>query len=204
MTFNPAYDNIFRVPIILKNENNPNNLKNVILFDMEVDGKIGTVNKKYTYIPNIREWSVIKLTVPFTKEDVMAPSNLFEYKNVISNWDAIDAFCYLYEKLNYPHIIAHNGCKFDFLILIANIHRYIDDVSILTKMKFFDSFSYIKSYMKSNPLRLDSLKNRDIFLHFQNEYKKYAHIVRREHHATEDSQMMGLWLIQLYKTKILI
>ncbi len=195
ITFNPLLDKTFHVPIILNSNHNKNNINEFLLFDLEVDSIIGSINKTHTYIPNIREWAAIYVKLPFQQEQLFDNKNITLYKNKKSHAENIKLFCDLYKSLNCPTLIAHNGCKFDFLILIANIYRYLHDTSIVDNLQFFDSYKYIQSKIKYGYYK--SLKNRDLFLEYIEHYKSKENLVYKEHNALEDCQMMGLWLFYL-------
>ncbi|UVT30865.1 hypothetical protein PvNV_061 [Penaeus vannamei nudivirus] len=179
-------------PKILKLENSKNNLNDLLIFDMEVDGIICTTNDGSSYIPNIREWTAIHVTKPYTVEKLLDVKNRTEYKNTKSNADTIETFCKLYEKLNYPHIVAHSGMSLDYLVLIAHVYRYVKNEEIVEKFKYFDTYNYIKKYKQK--LKLESLKNSDIFMRFVKKYRHMNYLVCKAHNATEDCLMTGLWL----------
>lgn len=192
---------MFKYPNIFYENENINNLHNIMFFDLESDGIVyntNPANKNEVFIPNIREWSFVHLSgnFPYRQDDLMNAEKTIHmlYKTHYSYADTINAFWYWYQKLNYPVIIAHNGRKFDFLLLIANVYRYLPNAEeIVLHFKFFDSYVFVKD------LNIVDCSNVKLFLKYLSKYKKYENLQYQQHQSLPDCQMMALWLNEVYK-----
>lgn len=168
-----------------------NTLNNMIFFDCEPQYIIGSVEGiSGIFIPHFREWSFVHLTAGYSIDDVFDESNIYTYKNIKNYETCIDTFCTLYEMLNYPCIVAHNGKQFDFILIIAHIKRYGTKQEILEKLTFFDTFEYAKR----NYTTFRSLTNTSLFLNFRQYYEDRIDIVDKLHNSKEDAQMMACYM----------
>ncbi|UBZ25659.1 hypothetical protein QKT26_gp69 [Carcinus maenas nudivirus] len=190
IVFHNSFDKLVD-PKIFKQNVNICNVNNIIFFDLEPDDIVGQFCYRQLFIPNIREFSMIHVTkfLPTTSTAIMDENNTntYCYSTNVSYSDTINHFCFLYKKLDYPVIVAHNGFKFDFLLLIAHIYRYVKNPEeIVHRMKFYDSFVTVRS-------KYDKLKNIDLFMKFEDKYSQYGYLKHKQHKSKEDSQMLALW-----------
>ncbi|QBB28673.1 hypothetical protein HgNV_068 [Homarus gammarus nudivirus] len=179
-------DDKFHNPKVFTKNVNVNNINesNVAFFDLEPDYIIGSVEDG-TYIPNIREWAILHQN----KE--------YEYKTHTNYTETINEFWKLYQKLNYPYLIAHNGFSFDFLILIAHIYRYLQDpFAKIKNFNIFDSYVFIKPYNIK-------YSNMDLFLHYKHKYLEYDRLQYNQHEALADVKMLSLWFTYFLKLKFI-
>ena len=106
----------------------------------------------------------------------------------------------IYTYYGYPCIIAHNGCAFDFKILISHINRYIPKSALeLNHFRTFDTYIAIQQMMlKKRKHKNDgriSLKNVSLFMKYcPNNYEKYSYLAALAHQALPDCKMTCLWV----------
>ncbi|UHB41812.1 hypothetical protein MrNuV_ORF089 [Macrobrachium rosenbergii nudivirus] len=162
-----------------------NTLDNVMFFDMEVDGLLRSqINTTNTYIPNIREWSY--LYAPTLQSIDITQTVTYYTKNYT---DTIKTFWEVYNKLNHPILLAHNGNNFDFLILIAHTYRYLENAEkLIQNLKCYDTYTYIK-----NKSPFGSKSNSALFIKYLCKYPNYENLQYKAHNSKEDTQMLALW-----------
>lgn len=181
----------FKDPKIFPKNVNLNNINNFIVFDLEPDSIIYNTNtKNEIHIPNIREWSFVHVKTKYHFKLTNVVDNTISFVTNYSYSETINMFCKYYKLYNYPYIIAHNGYRFDFLVLVANIYRYVKNPEEIVKnMKFYDSYVYIKDLKIKNC----SYSNISLFQRYLMNYKKYEYLQYRQHNSLEDCQMLTLW-----------
>ena len=161
-----------------------------MIFDLEpLHETVHNIKNNKFFIPNIREFSYIHIPGNFKNVNINDISQ-FEQKTIYLTHDyptIIEEFCTIYTKLKYPYIIAHNGSKFDFLIIIAHIYRYLKNRSILKNLKFFDSYIFVKK------LKIINASNGDLFKTYIKHYNQYADLLNHQHNSLPDCQMLLLW-----------
>ncbi|UOT91827.1 KM727_gp68-like protein [Aratus pisonii nudivirus] len=163
-------------------------ISDFIIFDLEPDCIIQNINEN-VIVPNIREWSIIYVKdIRNIKKSII--KTVIRTFTKYSYAESIKLFCDLYEKLNYPYILAHNGYRFDFLILKANIFRYLDNPeAIYSKFKFYDSYMFVKE------LKIKcKYSNVNIFKKYLKFYKSYNYLIKHQHKSNADCQMLLLWV----------
>lgn len=184
-----------KTPNIFPRNDKANTLNNVIIFDLEPDDIISQIGND-TFIPAIREWSFIHIeTMPF--KDI-ASLVKFSYHNTENHYETIATFCKKYKELNYPTIIAHNGCMFDFLLLIAHIYRYMEDTDIIKKFTFYDTYLAIRAYKNRKGLKI-KCGNLDLFIRYIDKYTQYKQLMNFQHQSLADAMMTALWFNTVYK-----
>ena len=168
---------------------NLNTLRNVIFFDLEVDDIIRYQESTDTvYIPNIREWSFL-YSENYNSVKI-APECLYYHKTTTDYATTIHKFWECYAKVGAPTIIAHNGCNFDFLILIAHSYRYrVHPAAFLDNVKWFDSYVMVKEKLNF-PIRKS---NGALFERYLQFYPQHRNLLIKAHNATEDCLMLALW-----------
>nr|WOZ57651.1 hypothetical protein MmNV_58 [Menippe mercenaria nudivirus] len=188
----------FQGPNIFSKNKSLHNLNNVLIFDMEPFHE--TISNSSTpghyFIPNIREFSYIYIPDDFptgvANVDIENNYKCECIKTTHSFKRTIKKFCEIYERYNYPTLIAHNGNNFDFLILIASIYRYTTyGATFVSKMKFFDSYALIK---KRNFIHRGNI---DMFLKYLHLYKDYTYLQYEQHTSLADCKMLLLWLSKI-------
>lgn len=193
---NLSKNKIFKGPNIFPKNVKINTLNNIMIFDLEPDcaTMLNTEVKHEFLVPNIREWSYIhiKKQLPTNLANMNSDFAQETFKTTYSYEETIQKFCTLYEELDYPYIIAHNGTKFDFLILIANVYRYLPNAkTIVSKFKYFDSYIWIKD-LKINKNQ-QSNSNIELFLRY-NTYMHYNKLQYEQHKSLQDCQMLLVWI----------
>ena len=159
------------------------NLKNIdlmekkikVFIDIETDGLMSMLNN-LIYIPDIKQFAALV----FDGETCIDELNIIKYKNFRTLTETINLFLMKYKD---ALIIAHNGFKFDFIILHAHFLLYLNK-----KFNFncFDSYVFIKKYNKCNN------KNYEL-------YRKYCkdELSMNVHTAYADAKMLASWFLFL-------
>lgn len=187
-------DKTFKAPNIFPNNYGVNTLNNVIVFDLEPDGIIynSSTNPDEIFVPNIKEWSFVH--IPNFKSGPIDITNKVCHITNYSYADTINVFCKEYKRLNYPVIMAHNGNRFDFLVLIASVYRYLHNAEDIVKR-----FTYFDTYLHIKKLKYNKKSNLDMFLRHVYCYKSYANLQYKQHNSLEDCQMLTLWFSVITK-----
>lgn len=164
-----------------------------MIFDMEPDrATIGNMdNTNEVFVPNIKEFSYIH--IPGNLPSKVCSLEDFHYSTVYtkqSYCETIHQFWQIYEALNYPTLVAHNGNGFDFLILIASTYRYVANAAnLVKKMTFFDTYVMIKI------AKIKNRANLNMFLRYGQYYPQYHNLHFQQHQSLADCQMLLLWLV---------
>ena len=173
----------------------------LMFIDIETDGILGELGE-YDYIPNIKQLACIMFkTKDYFEKDYISDFSLwYEYKDLHIHSEYIVNFMQIYTYYGYPCIIAHNGCAFDFKILISHINRYIPKSALeLNYFRTFDTYIAIQQMMlKKRKHKNDgriSLKNVSLFMKYcPNNYEKYSYLAALAHQALPDCKMTCLWV----------
>uniref|UniRef100_A0AAU8GCF6 Uncharacterized protein n=1 Tax=Faxonius propinquus nudivirus TaxID=3139431 RepID=A0AAU8GCF6_9VIRU len=184
------------------------NLKEYLLFvDIEPEHILGYIienNKKNLYIPNIRELTIIiikKINFLKNKLNINDDGEIYEFKNLNTHKEYISNFLDIYKTYEQPTIIAHNGMKFDFIIIQAYIVRYMNTLDTLyfKQFQFLDSWVIISNIRNKLPKdshikeKLKQLKNGTLFIEFSHNYQDQKNLINYKHTATGDCKLLMYW-----------
>ena len=171
----------------------------LLFLDIETDGILGELGTE-DYIPNIKQLAciVFKTKDFFKLKSIVDFPLSYEYKNLNSHKDYIIRFIELYKTYEYPCLIAHNGCAFDFKIIISHINRYVPKNSLtLKKFRAFDTYVAIRQSLtkqNKNKCPRQSLKNVSLFMRHSINYEQHSYLANFAHQALPDCKMMSLWV----------
>lgn len=176
--------------------------------DIESDNILGAnkLNPKQEYIPAIVQLSMVLCKYEHFKDlnPIIKYMNdesiikIMDFKDTTSNLEYIEEFLKIIIKYNYPLVISHNGCNFDFRILLSNIIRFQEHyptkynyLDIFLNLKFFDTLVAIRLHNKETI----NLKNGTLFKYyaFFGQYKKVITFVENSHNSVYDTLMLLLW-----------
>lgn len=166
---------------------------NIMIFDMEPDkatvSNIDNAPPSHIFVPNIKEFSYIHIP---GKLDPTVSIETYKQKTYYTDKSyshTINFFCETYLSLGCPTLVSHNGNRFDFLILLACIHRYVPDpINILTQMKSFDSWIMVRNH------KIIEKSNVGLFQRTIDKYPTYQDLIYLQHHSLPDCKMLLLWL----------
>ena len=172
----------------------------LMFLDIETDGILGELGTE-EYIPNIKQLACIlfKTKDYFISNSISEFPLCYEFKNLKSHSGYIINFIQIYTNYGYPYIIAHNGCGFDFKIILSHISRYMPKNMLkLNYFRTFDTYVAIQQFMSKNKNKnkytKPSLKNVSLFMKYCFNYEKYSYLANMAHQALPDCKMMSLWV----------
>ena len=176
--------------------------KYLMFLDIETDGILGDMGTS-DFIPNIKQLAcILYKTKDFFENPSVDKFTCYECKNLNSHSGYIINFLKLYTYYDNPCLIAHNGCGFDFKIIIAHIKRYIPKDLLYLKeicntLRFFDTYVAIQVLLRrQNPQKWSkqSLKNTSLFMKYCINYTQHSYLVDLTHQALPDCKMTLLWV----------
>ena len=174
----------------------------LMFLDIETDGILGelpTSNAVCEYVPNMKQFAcVLYKTKDFFENPTLTFPTFYEYKNLNTHSGYIINFLKLYTYYDNPCLIAHNGCAFDFKIIIAHIKRYVMcSKEICKSFRFFDTYIAIQVLLHRQSAKKwpkQSLKNTSLFMRHSSNYANHSYLVHFAHQALPDCTMTLLWV----------
>lgn len=132
----------------------------LMFFDIEPTDIIGIRSDQNLYVPHIKELSMFTISIQdfnrATDENIISKCTIHTVKNITNHQKLINTFLKIYRECNSPVLLAHNGHRFDFLILQAYIKRY---TTFEVTFRYYDT---LQAVYQSN-LRISSRTNSSLF-----------------------------------------